>query len=267
MPPLRFSPARNRRPRQSNRGSLLIVAMLLSAIVAISLASYLALSSNSLKLANRSFYNNASMNTAETGVEEALWSFNQVAAGTALATAWSSSNWNTSDGVTAHATFTDFTLSGNATASVKVYVDNYNPSGSVQPKIVAQSTIRMPSESRTLSKTIEVTLRRRSKFAMGLVARNQITFRGNTASVDSWNSLYDDTGALRATPVAGADGIQSLRGRSDVARLECRAVLAPRSAISGPRRGCVRGRPGSSPPHARDRRRAAPPSRSGRPAG
>lgn len=181
---------------------MLIVAMLLSAIIAISLGSYIALSSNSLKLANRSFYNNASMNTAETGVEEGLWSFNQVAAGAALTTAWPSSTWNTSDGVTAHATYTDFALSGNVTASVKVYVDHYNPSGSTQPKIVAQSTVTMPGEARTLSKTIEVTLRRRSKFAMGLVAKNQITFRGNTASVDSWNSLYDDTGALRATPVA-----------------------------------------------------------------
>ena len=204
IPPLRR--ARQSLPRANSRGSLLIVAMLLSAVIAISLGSYIALSRSSLKLANRSFYSNASMNTAASGIEEALWSFNQATGGAALATAWASP-WNTSDGVTAHRTFTDFTLGSGVTAAVRVYVDNYNPTGSVQPKVVAQSTITMPTESLTLSKTIEVTLRRRSKFAMGLVAKNQITFRGNVASVDSWNSLYDDSGALRATPVAYGAGV------------------------------------------------------------
>jgi len=178
----------------SERGAVLIVALLLSAIIAIALGSYLALSRNSLTLANRSFYNTAAVNIAETGVEEALWSFNQVAAGTSLADAWA--GWDTTDSVTAKRVYRDFTLSGSTDAYVKVYVTNYNPTGNARPIVVSSATVTIPRESRTITKAIETTLRRRSKFAMGLVARNQLTFNGNNASVDSWNSDPDnDLGA------------------------------------------------------------------------
>jgi hypothetical protein len=183
-------------PRHRERGSLLIVAMLLAAVIAISLGSYISLGQTSLKLANRSFYNNAAINIAETGIEEALWSFNQATAGVALSTAWQ--YWDRSDGVTAKRPFTDFTLAGGNTASVKVYVDNFDPSTSSQPIVVAESTITLANQTRTLSKTVEVRLRRRSKFAMGLVARNQITFNGNNASVDSWNSDPDNNPSTAA---------------------------------------------------------------------
>jgi len=195
-------------PRHRERGSLLIVAMLLAAVIAISLGSYISLGNTSLKLANRSFYHNAAMNIAETGIEEALWSFNQATAGVALSTAWQS--WDRSDGVTAKRTFTDFTLSGGNTASVKVYVDHYDPSASTQPIVVAQSTITLANETRTLSKTVEVRLRRRSMFAMGLVAKNQITFNGNNASVDSWNSDPDNDASTAA--IAYSTTVKNDRG-------------------------------------------------------
>lgn len=177
--------------------------MLLASVIGISVTSYIALSLNSLKLSNRSFYSNAAMNVAETGIEEALWSFNQATAGVALSTAWS--GWDTTDGVTAKRTFTDFTFSGGTTAVVKVYVDSYNPaSGSAQPIIVARATITLPNDSVTLSKAIEVRIKRRSKFAMGLVAKNQITFNGNTASVDSWNSDPDNNPGTASIPYSAS---------------------------------------------------------------
>lgn len=191
-------PLRPAFPGDRRRGSILIVAMLISAVTALSLGSYIALSRSSLTLANRSFYTNAAMNIAETGIEEALWSFNQATAGVALATAWQ--GWDLSDGVTAKRTFTDFALSGNNQATVKVYVDHYDPTASSQPIAVAQSTITLPNDTRTVSKTIEVKLRRRSKFAMGLVAKNNITFNGNNASVDSWNSDPDNDPGTAVIP-------------------------------------------------------------------
>jgi len=196
------------RARHPQRGSLLIVAMLIAAVIAIALGSYLSLSRSSLTLANRSFYNNGAMNIAETGIEEALWSFNQATAGVALGTAWQ--YWDTSDGITAKRTFTDFTLSGSNRASVKVYVDNFDPVASSQPIVVAQSTITLPLDTRTLSKSIEVKLRRRSKFAMGLVAKNQITFNGNNASVDSWNSDPDNDPSTAA--IAYGPGVRNDHG-------------------------------------------------------
>ncbi len=189
-------------PQAKSKASLLIVAMLLSAIIALSLGTYVNLSLNSLKLANRTFYNNAAMNLAETGAEEPLWCFNQVTAGVAVATAWA--GWtitpNGTDG-TATRTFTDFTLAANTTGSVKVYVDHYNPTGSVEPKVIALATITIPNGGATLGKEIEVTLQRRSLFATGLVAKESISFSGNNATVDSWNSLYNDDGTARSSPV------------------------------------------------------------------
>src|SRR6188508_15451 len=64
-------------PFRSERGSLLIVAMLLSAIIAIALTSYLRLTRSSLTISNRALYNNAAMNLAENGLEEAMYSINK----------------------------------------------------------------------------------------------------------------------------------------------------------------------------------------------
>ena len=177
-------------PLRSQRGALLIVAMLLAAAIGIFLGSYIALGRNSLKLANRSFYSNAATNLAETGLEEALWSFNQTTAGST--SAWGS--WNTSDGVSAKYTFTGATLAGNVVPQIKVYVSHYISGAASQPTVVAQSILNLPNDARPITKMIQVQLRRRSRFAMGLVARNQITFNGNNAAVDSWNSDPDGDG-------------------------------------------------------------------------
>jgi hypothetical protein len=194
---------------QSQRGSVLIVALVLSAVIGISLGSYIALNKNSLSLANRSFYNTSAINLAETGVEEAVWCFNQVTSGASVSAGWT--GWTTT-GIYAKRTFTDFALSANAGASVRVLTEKYNPSGTDQPKVYAEATITIPGETRTITKMVEVLLRRRSKFAMGLVAKNQLRFNGNAAYVDSWNSLFDDAGVARATPVGYATAYRHASG-------------------------------------------------------
>lgn len=192
---------------RTERGSVLIVALILAAGIAIALGSFITLNQSSLKLAHRTFYSGAALNLAETGTEEALWSFNQftsaVASGTsssaALTAAWS--GWDTSDGLSAKRTFTDFNFGHGAVGSVKVYVDRYNPSSGVQPVAVAEASITLPDGSAVVSKTVEVRIKRRSLFATGLVAKNSIAFSGTNSSVDSWNSMYDNAGVLRTVPV------------------------------------------------------------------
>lgn len=195
--------------RRANQGSVLIVALLLAAVIAISLGSYIQLNSNSLKLANRTFYQNAGLNLAETGIEEALWAFNQTTAGST--TAWDAP-WTTS-GAAAHAVFPGFSFNGNTSGSVKVYVDNYNPPpGNIQPIVVAQATITLPDNQGTIHKFVEVKIRRRSLFATGLVGKDFVEFNGNNATVDSWNSLRNDDGTLRASPVHYSDAVKHDRG-------------------------------------------------------
>lgn len=212
-------------PKHSReRGSVLIVALLFAAAIAVSIGSYMALATTSLKTANRSFYMNAALNLAETGVEEALWCFNQMHAGVAVNTAWTGAGWTTTaaTGVDAPATqtFSGFTFAAGTTGSVKVYVDHANPGALVAPKVLALATISIPNQT-PIIKEIEVTLSKRSYFAMGMVAENTINFDGN-CFVDSWNSKFDDSNNPRAphrayhAPFAERDAQNYARPRDQV---------------------------------------------------
>lgn len=198
-----------RHPFSDQRGAILIVAMLLAAIVAISLGTYVTLSLNSLRLADRTFYNNAAMNLVETGVEEAMWSYNEERASS---DGWT--GWNTATGNTARRTFSGFTYGANAAGSVRVYVTDRTGLGA-SPLIVARATIT-PASGAPVEKWIEITLSKRSKFALGLVARDSITFSGNNASVDSWNSDPNGDGTVIQPYGAGVANDAGSIGSVDV---------------------------------------------------
>jgi Tfp pilus assembly protein PilX len=184
--------------RRDQRGSVLIVALLVAALIAVALGSYLNLNLSSARLAKRTFNGYAALNLAEAGTEEGVWSFNRANGGDR--TAWD--GWETGDSA-AWRKFTRFEFGGNATGWVKVYVNNTTPSATVQPKIVAQSSLGAPGETPAL-KMIEVTLRRRSYFANGLVAKNSVAFNGGNATVDSWNSDPDNNASTAAVPYSAA---------------------------------------------------------------
>ena len=186
-------PGHRRAPR-ADRGSVLITALLVAAIIAVVLASYLNLNLSSTRLAKRSFDGYAALNLAEAGTEEGVWSFNRAVAGdTSAWTGW------TNNGVSAWQTFSNFQFTANTTGTVKVYVDAYNPASNVQPKVVAQASVTAPG-AMPVTKMVEVTLRRRSYFANGLVAKDSITFNGNNATVDSWSSDPDHDASTAAVP-------------------------------------------------------------------
>jgi hypothetical protein len=175
------------RERKQARGSVLIVAMMIAGIIGISLSSYLKLAITSLRSANRSFYANSSVDYAEIGIEQAMACFYTVSGGTAAATAWS--GWTLNEATNeATRTFptasTTYTPGPGATAQVKVWVQNYNFSGT--PLVVAKATIT-PADGPVIEKYVKVTLRSRSLFSNGLVARNGIDWNGSP-SADAWNS-------------------------------------------------------------------------------
>ena len=185
------------RPVNSNRGSVLIVALVFGAILAIALTSYIRLALNAGKLANRSFYMNAAQNIVDTGLEHALWSLNNQHLYA------SPTNWTTG-GFAARAGFSNeyqgvfpssstfYTLSGGAKGQVKVWAGVTNPSAPPSNyiwKAVAQATITL-GDGTTLLKMAEAHLKQRSHFDHGMVAREGITFNGNVA-IDSWKSRGD----------------------------------------------------------------------------
>lgn len=224
-----------RSPFHSQRGAILLVALLLGTGIAISLGSYVALNTHSLKMSTRSFYLAEAMNMAESGLEEAIWSFNQSYLGDA--TAWN--EWDTSDGVTAKRTFTDFVLGANATASVKVYVDRYNPPAGYQPTVIAEATITLPGGQATIRKMVEAKMKRRTYFAAGMVSKNNLTFSGNGPSVDSWLSDPDNNSAT--APVAYSTDPSVRRDKGSIAAAGVYATLSVgnadiwgKAAVAGP---------------------------------
>lgn len=108
-------------------GSVVLVVLCFVAVLSISLASYIALSSRAMTLSNRAAQNSLSKQLAEMGLEEALRAFNKNdwndwTNGTAV-------DWTldtTNRRATAVMTFPSGKFSQGITATVKIRVDNYD---------------------------------------------------------------------------------------------------------------------------------------------
>jgi hypothetical protein len=183
---------------------VLIVALLVAAIIAIALGSYLSLNLASSRHARRTFNGYAALNLAEAGAEEAVSAFNRNTSGDA--TAWST--WNT-NAAAAWQKFSGFDFGGNTSGWVKVYVDNYQAGPSARPKVIAQSSLGAGTET-PVTRMVEVTLRRRAYFANGIVAKDSVVFSGSNPGVDSWNSDPDNDAAT--APVPYTSGVRRDRG-------------------------------------------------------
>jgi hypothetical protein len=182
----------------ARRGSVLIVALLVAALIALVLGSYLSLNLASTRLARRTFLGFAALNLAEAGTEEGVWAFNHV--GAPGLSPWD--DWTKRSGA-AWKQFPAVDFGANTRGTIKVYIDNYAPPSGAQPKVAAQATLAAPGETAVV-KLVEVTLRRRSLFANGLVAKNRVVFNGTNTSVDSWNSDPDNSAATAPVPYSAA---------------------------------------------------------------
>jgi hypothetical protein len=177
--------------KNSRRGSLLIVAMILCAVIGISITSYLSLGRTGMEISNRAFYNNGAMNLAENGLEQAVFAINKTVDNASWS--WESNGW-TVMGNNARQAWVGYEFGQGTTGMVRSYV--YDHTAGAAPRIITRSTVTIGgANSQAIEKWIEVQLRRTSKFANGLVAKDTIQFRGNNATVDSWNSDPDNDGA------------------------------------------------------------------------
>ena len=185
-------PANVRPPHSPARGSVLITALIFSIIIAISLSSYIRLALNSLKLADRSFYQNAALNLAEYGLEQALYCYNRLDNAATPAAAWTEAGWpSPAANSSIRHTFSNFNLGPGVTGEVKVYCSSHNPGTGVNPVIVSRATVTFATGGAPFSKYMEVTLRKRSLFVNGLVAKDSISWVGHPTA-DSWNSDPDN---------------------------------------------------------------------------
>lgn len=214
--------------RDRKRGSLLIVAMILAAVIGISLASYIQLGRSSLNISNRALYNNAAMNLAENGLEEAMYSINQYVA----SSTYNWAGWSNSGGADAWRTLPasgTYNFDQGATGTVRVYIYGYKGNA---PKVVARATITLGGgASAPIEKWVEIQLRKTSKFANGLVAKQQIRFNGTNASVDSWNSDPDKNAATAAVPYSS--GVRLDNGSVGSVSVSVDSILVQNADIWG----------------------------------
>jgi hypothetical protein len=169
---------------RSRRGSLLLVSLILAAVIALSLGSFLSLANQSSLLSYRTFYAGAAMNAAETGLEQAMWTINKRIEGDT--SIWTANGWEVTSAGAARRTFTLDPLSGGAAAEVKVYVSRANLVG-LNPFVISRSIVT-PPHGTPIERWIRISLSKRSRFAVGMVAKDTIRFNGNNASVDSYDS-------------------------------------------------------------------------------
>lgn len=193
-PPSRPGPATRR------RGSVLVVALLVAALIALVLGGYLSLNLGAARLSQRTFNRGAAFHLAEAGLEEGLWAYNRLLAGGR--DAWN--DWSVS-GDAAWRRFDGFSLSAATTGAVKVYAQPVSPDESTQPTLVALASVQSPGGA-PVTQLLEVSLRRRSFFASGLVARDSLVFRGPNTTFDAWDSDPDGNPATPALPYSEALG-------------------------------------------------------------
>ena len=212
---------------RSSRGSLLIVAMILCAVIGVSIASYLSLARTGMQISDRGLYNNAAMNLAENGLEQAVYALNKTVADPTYN--WSGNGWTLSASNARQKWTTSF--GANASGETRTFVYGYN---GVSPQIVSRSIVTLGgSSSRTLEKWVFVQLRKTSKFSNGLVARNSVRFNGNNASVNSWNSEKNDDGTPRASPVGYSDAVKNDNGSVGSISVSVDAILVQNADIWG----------------------------------
>ncbi|MCW5547917.1 MAG: hypothetical protein KIT44_03050 [Opitutaceae bacterium] len=215
------------------QGSVLIVAMIFSAIIGISLVSYMQLGRTSLKISNNALYNNAAMNLAENGLEEAMYAINKRISDPSYS--WSTNGWTVGSPVPAGDARRKLPSSGTynfdqgVTGTVRVYVYGYT---GVAPRIVSRATVTLPGGG-TVEKWVEVQLRKTSKFANGLVAKDSIVFKGNNASVDSWHSKKNNDGTPRGSPVGYSAGVRKDNGSVGSVSIDADAILVQNADIWG----------------------------------
>lgn len=154
------------------RGGVLLTAIMFAAVGALTIGSFIKLTSHELRLSNIQFYSNESLNLAEAGLEEGLYALNSL-------------DWRewTVDGQTATLSVTGIPVGAAVTAEFSARVENRLG----EPTITAEGRINTRS-ALSSTKQVRITLRKRTYFANGITARESIVFSGGNAYVDSYLS-------------------------------------------------------------------------------
>lgn len=137
------------------------------------------------KLATRTFYQNAALNLAEGGIDEAMLAINNAHVGTG--TGWRAATDNGASWVklidgTADANY----QFGTGTGNIFVRVDNWTANTSAVVTVTAVGQVAIPRAA-AINRQLVVKVAKRAAQGAGILSKNSVTFNGNVA-IDSYNS-------------------------------------------------------------------------------
>jgi hypothetical protein len=192
-PPVRLA---NRRDAQ--RGSVVLVALCLSTILAVAVIGFFAVCARTMELSNRSYLYTSSVLLAENGMEEALWSLNQALNNSSYT--WSGWTLATVNGVhTATKTLTGFTTNTGLQGSVNIKVQYYDTSTPfTQPPVITSDGITQVSDGTQIDKQLKAIVKPAALFsnAIGSTAPPNSSQPSGTYYNNSYVSFYYDTSPL-----------------------------------------------------------------------
>ncbi|SDS05535.1 hypothetical protein [Opitutus sp. GAS368] len=175
-------------------GSVTLVALCLTTVLAIALGSYIALCQRSYDLSTQLLHEDKVRQLAQTGLEEALWALNQnswTGSGPAGDVAW------TTRGANRTIVLAYGSLGQGATGQIALTVANFAGTGPVWPAITSTATLTL-GDGRVFTKTLQATTGPAPLFGNAIASVNSYVSFTSQGTVDSWNSNPDGN---PATPV------------------------------------------------------------------
>jgi hypothetical protein len=159
----------------SQRGTVLMVALVLGLALVLTVGSYISLTLGALQSADRSFHYNTAFNLAESGIEEALWALNHED--------WSKRSWVESG--------TDRVLTGSfgsseltGSSSVRGYFNVFVSQATGGTPVIFAEGVVQPARGAEIHKQIRVSARNANIFMPPFTAITRLDLNGG--EIDSY---------------------------------------------------------------------------------
>jgi sugar lactone lactonase YvrE len=186
---------------------VVLVALCLTLVLGVAVAGYVAVCARTMDMSNRSFCTTSSVQLAEIGMEEALWSLNQ-----ALNTSgytWPGWTLAIVSGVpTATKQLTGFPTNKGIQSQVKIRIDNYNidqnttpPQSYTQPLTITVDGISLMPGGIAIDKQLVATVKPAALFS------NAVGSTGSSDLVSFVNASGGIVDSYDSTPTAPNNGI------------------------------------------------------------
>lgn len=166
--------------QRREQASTLVVAIVLSLVIMVALASLVHLLTTEYRMVHRSIHFSQAMNMAEAGIEEGVAMLNHGDE------AWSANGWTLSSGSYVK-TVTNITDIGDSYTLGSYSMTITNASGA-NPQILGVGTVTNRALASATTRRVLVTLGKQSPFQWGLLAQSTVNMNGNNFEVDSFDS-------------------------------------------------------------------------------